>query len=56
LQWLKVDFDKWADEDDEPEEVAEPDLGGMQNFNMEEVRERLFCFSLHLYSLLPLLR
>lgn len=38
LQWVKVDFDKWAEEDDEEEEVQEPDLGGMQNFNMEEVR------------------
>eukprot|EP00730_Choanoeca_flexa_P019103 TRINITY_DN9319_c0_g1_i2.p1 TRINITY_DN9319_c0_g1~~TRINITY_DN9319_c0_g1_i2.p1 ORF type:complete len:214 (+),score=50.99 TRINITY_DN9319_c0_g1_i2:81-722(+) len=41
LQWLKVDFDKWADEDDEDEEVQEPDLGGMQNFNMEEMMAQM---------------
>ena len=39
LSWLKVDFDKWKDEDDEADVQAEPNLGGMQGFDMEQVRD-----------------
>ena len=44
LHWLKIDFDKWKDEDDDEEEegaAAKPDdynMPGMEGFDMNAVR------------------
>jgi len=34
LNWLKVDWNKWKDEDDVPEDDGGFDMGGMGNFDM----------------------
>ena len=38
--WLKADFDKWRDEDEDEDKPDRnvPDFGGMQDFDMETVR------------------
>ena len=39
MQWLKVDFNRWKDEDElgDDDESDAPEPGGMKNFDMEEV-------------------
>ena len=42
--WLKIDFDKWRDEDEDEEDEGKPDdynPAGMQNFDMQQMMAQM---------------